>query len=276
MLNKNLLTVFHLPNLNCKEFGDLADQISYEKIDHYSKEDFVKKFEDRIKQYKFLKIQGLDNFCHKDLIIGCHHFIDNLLLKYNIKNLQIFEHDYNYYKRLKPDITYTNINTLSADKPLLMAMPFPGHLGLHNQFTEIMNKCEKLGVEVHLDGSWLPASFDVTYNMSYNCIKSVAMSLSKAYCMGWNRIGVRWSKQHDEQDSITIMNKFGMIPKISYQVGCLYLDHFSLDHLVSKYKKHYDIICKELKLRPSNIIHAAFSIDRSKLYGLKQLLENSI
>ncbi len=276
MLNKDLLTPFHLPALNCKEFEELARQISYEKINHYSIEDFIQIFEQRINQYKLIEIKGLDNFENKDLIIGCHHFIDNLLLNYNIKNLQIFEHDYNYYGRLEPNIIYTDINTLRAGKPLLMAMPFPGHLGLHKQFTDVMDKCERLGIEVHLDGSWLPASFDVTYNISYNCIKSIAMSLSKAYCMGWNRIGIRWSKQKNDQDSITIMNKFGMIPKISYQVGCLYLDNFSLDHLVSKYKKHYDIICKQLKLRPSNIIHAAFSIDRSKLYGTKRLLESSV
>ena len=157
-----------------------------------------------------------------------------------------------------------------------MAMPFPGHLGPHKQFAEIMNKCQALGVEVHLDGSWLPASFDVTYNVSYDCIKSIAMSLSKAYCMGWNRIGVRWSKQTDNKDSISIMNKSGMIPKISYQIGCLYLDNFELDHLITKFKSKYDTVCKELKLRPSNIIHAAFSIDRAELFGVKKLLENAV
>jgi hypothetical protein len=102
------------------------------------------------------------------------------------------------------------------------------------------------------------------------------MSLSKAYGMGWNRIGLRWSKQYDDYDSITIMNKANMIHKLSYQIGCFYLDNFSLDHLVNKYKAQYDVICKDLKLRPSNIIHAAFSIDRSQLYGVKELLVKSV
>jgi|TARA_A100001015_G_scaffold53159_1_gene58296 hypothetical protein len=276
MYNKNLLTPFHLPNLNCAEFTSLRDRISFDTVKHYTKDDFIEYFEERIGQYKLIKIEGLDRFKHKDLIMGCHHFIDNLLLKYNIENLQIFEHDYNYYKKLKPDIIYTTIDTISADKPLLMAMPFPGHLGLHRQFEDIMNKCEELGVEVHLDGSWLPASFNINYNLQYDCIKSVAMSLSKAYGMGWNRIGLRWSKQYDDYDSITIMNKANMIHKLSYQIGCFYLDNFSLDHLVNKYKAQYDVICKDLKLRPSNIIHAAFSIDRSQLYGVKELLVKSV
>jgi len=31
-------------------------------------------------------------------------------------------------------------------------------------------------------------------------------------------------------------------------------------------------ICRSLKLRPTNIIHAAMSIDRKRLYGLTNLL----
>ena len=276
MWNKELLTPFHLPNLNCKEFDDLRKKIAYENLNHYTKDTFYKKFEERIKEYKHVSIKGLESFKNKDLIIGVHHFIDNLLLQYNIDNLQIFEHDYNYYKRLKPQIQYTTLDTLQNDKPLLMAMPFPGHLTIHNQFTDIMEKCSDIGVDVHLDASWLPASFDIEYDISYKCIKSVAMSLSKAYCMGWNRIGIRWSKEHNPNDSVTIMNKYTMIPRLSYQIGCLYLEHFALDHIVQTYKLNYDELCKELKLRPSNIIHAAFSLDRSKLYGLQKLLESSV
>ena len=34
-------------------------------------------------------------------------------------------------------------------------------------------------------------------------------------------------------------------------------------------KDEYFKICKDLRLRPSNIIHACFSIDRSVLFGMK-------
>jgi len=276
MWNKDLLTAFHLPNLNCDNFDTLKESISYNKIKDYTKNNFISMYEDRIKQYKFISIKGLENFKYKDLIIGCHHFIDNLLIEHNIKNLQIFEHDYNYYKRVHPDITYTSVDSLKKGKPLLIAMPFPGHLNIHNQFKDILKKCEDFGIDVHIDASWIPSSFNVNYNISNSCIKSIAMSLSKSYCMGWNRIGIRWSKEYRGNDSISIMNKFDMIPKISYQIGCLYLETYPLDHIVQLYKKEYEILCKNLKLRPSNIIHAAFSLDRSTLYGVKNLLEKSI
>ena len=53
----------------------------------------------------------------------------------------------------------------------------------------------------------------------------------------------------------------------------MYLENYSLDHIVSLYKNDYDAACKFLKLRPSNIIHAMFSIDKNTLYGVKKLLE---
>lgn len=276
MWNKNLLDHFHLPNLNCKSFDLLKEKISYKQINHFTKDDFIYMFEKRIKECKFVSIKGLENFKEKELIIGCHHFIDNLLLEHNIKNLQIFEHDYSYYKKLYPNIKYVTYDSLEKGKPLLIAMPFPGHLGIHTQFNDILTKCDNYGIDVHIDASWVPSSFNINYDISNNCVKSIAMSLSKAYCMGWNRIGIRWSKEYKENDSICIMNKSHMIPVISYKIGCLFLENFELDYIVKIYKNQYEKLCKDLKLRPSNIIHAAFSIDKSKLFGLKKLLEDVI
>jgi hypothetical protein len=276
MWNKNLLDSLNLSNLNCKEFNLLREEISYKKINHFTEDDFISMFEQRIKEYKFVSIIGLEKFIKKQLIMGCHHFIDNLLLEYNIKNLQIFEHDYSYYKKLYPNIKYATYDSLENNKPLLIAMPFPGHLNIHNQFKDILKKCDDNNIDVHIDASWLPASFNAHYDISNNCVKSIAMSLSKAYCMGWNRIGIRWSKEYNENDSISIMNKSHMIPVISYKIGCLFLENFELDYIVKIYKNRYEKLCKDLKLRPSNIIHAAFSIDKSKLFGLKKLLEDVV
>ena len=47
------------------------------------------------------------------------------------------------------------------------------------------------------------------------------------------------------------------------------MDRFPIDYLCQTYKDEYFKICKELKLRPSNIIHACFSIDWKYLYGLR-------
>ena len=60
-----------------------------------------------------------------------------------------------------------------------------------------------------------------------------------------------------------------MIPKSLLSIAEYYMDHLPVDYLCETFKKEYFKICRELRLRPSNIIHACFSIDRKFLYGLQ-------
>jgi hypothetical protein len=204
--------------------------------------------------------------------MGCQHYIDNLIGRYGLSNLQIFEHDYHYYKKINPQITYTTFDKLESGKPLLIAFPFPGHLGPHRQMQEILEKCNKENIDVHLDCSWLVAAFDITFNFDQPCVKSFAMSLSKAYALHWNKIGLRWSRDKDVTDSIIFLNQAEGIPKTLMSVGEHYMDRLPIDYLCKTFKKQYFELCRELKLRPSKVIHACFSIDRKILYGLKNFL----
>jgi hypothetical protein len=136
--------------------------------------------------------------------------------------------------------------------------------------TEILQICTDKCIDVHLDCAWLTSAFDINFNFDQPCIKSFAMSFSKAYGLHWNKIGLRWSRTRDQTDSITILNNSSAISKANLYVATRYMQKFSIDHLVKKYKTQYLDICKDLKLRPSNIIHACFSLDRKFLYGMKK------
>ena len=120
--------------------------------------------------------------------------------------------------------------------PLLIAMPFPGHLGIHRQMTEILQICTDKCIDVHLDCAWLTSAFDINFNFDQPCIKSFAMSFSKAYDLHWNKIGLRWSRTCDQTDSITILNNSSAISKANLYVATRYMQKFSIDHLVKKYK----------------------------------------
>lgn len=275
MYNKSLLIEKKLPTIN----GDDSltqikkDFFNHNNIDKHdtSYDVFIEKFEKSLYENKSITIKGLDQFKHKDVIVGCQHFIDNIIMLNGLNNIQLLEHGYGYYKHLNPSIQYATLETLNNSKPLIIEYPFPGYLGKHIQFDQIIEKCNEENIKVHLDCAWLPASFDIDYVFSHPCIKSIGMSLSKCFGLGWNRIGVRWRKE-DIVDSITLQNNSEMISKTSVAIGSYYLSSLPMDYLISKYKNRYYDICKQLYLRPSNIIHAAFSIDKSKLFGLRDLL----
>lgn len=269
MYNKKLLITDSLPPLNDKEFDDLRSQIKVPDCRSINLDDFKSKAVKHFSNTTVNNLSGFESFPQHDITVGCQQYIDNLISKKGIKGLQIFKHDYHYYQKIDPMIEYVTVDTLRSDKPLIIALPFPGHLGTHRSMEEILDVCNKKNIDVHLDCAWLVSAFDITFDFNQPCVKSFAMSFSKAYSLHWNKVAIRWSRQVDQHDGITILNKSGSISRLSLYVANEYMDRFSIDHLCKKNMKKYYDVCKELKLRPSNIIHACFSIDRSKLYGLK-------
>lgn len=273
MYSKDKLIHPQLPTLNCKEFDQLRADIKVPDVREMDMEQRKKKLADHLQNNESNNLKGFEAFPQTDIILGCQQYIDNLVSKKGIDGLQIFEHDYHYYRKLNPKITYTTIDTLENDKPLLIAMPFPGHLAKHRQMDEILEICTKKNIDVHIDGAWLTSAFDIDFDFDQPCIKSFAMSFSKSYFMHWNKIGIRWSRELDNSDAVTIQNEVGGISRFNLFVATKYMEKFPIDYLCKKYKDQYFEICKALKLRPSNIIHACFSIDRKFLYGLKNFFD---
>lgn len=277
MYSKNYLLTGKLPSLNDPLFFKFHQEILsgnglYRGADTYDK--FIQMCQEYFLSSKINSLLGLDAVQSTDIILGCHHFIDNLILKHGLNNLQIFEHDYKYYARLNPNIIYAKVGELVAEKPVLIATPFPGALGLHPDWNKILDECDHKKIPVHIDGAWFSSAKNIHIDLSRPCIQSIGISLSKGLGLGWNRIGLRWSKTYDPTDSITIMNAFGMLPEIVVRIGISALQTIPVDYLWNKNEDQYQKICRELFLRPSNIIHAAFSIDRKTLYGLKDCFNN--
>jgi len=273
MYKKENLIQSGLPVLNPEEFRKLRANIVIRDIQNFDIESFKKGITNHFISNKSNTLKGFDAFSHQDIILGCQHFIDNLISKNGLKSLQILEHDYHYYKKLDPNISFANVETLERGKPLLIALPYPGHLAPHRQMKDILEICNDKLIDVHIDCAWLTSAFDVEFDFDQPCVKSFAMSFSKAYGLHWNKIGIRWSRTKDLNDAITIQNDSNGISRFNMYVAQEYMRHFPIDHLCQKYKTKYFDVCSTLKLRPSNIIHACFSIDRSRLYGLKNFFE---
>jgi hypothetical protein len=274
MYSKNDLITDSLPPLMDNKLSNLKMIVQSEPI---PRSDVYSTFINQAKHYFASsdrnKLPGLEQLVFVDATIGCTHFIDNLIQKYSLSGLQIFEHDYKYYQRLDPNIKFATVGNLVPCKPVLIAAPFPGYLDLHIQWEHILAECLEKDIDIHIDGCWMGAANDIKIDLGHPAIKSIGFSLSKSLGMHWNRIGLRFSKCNDTNDSITIQNKFGMIPECLMHNAVVAMDQVNIDYLWNTYEaKHMDI-CKQLYLRPSKIIYAAHSMDRKKLYGLKKLIE---
>ena len=218
-------------------------------------------------------IKGYDKFEHKELIIGVTQFIDNLIMKYGLKGLQIFEHDYTYYQRLDPDIKFAKIGQLTAEVPLIMSMPFAGHCDVHKNMQDILDECYEKNIDVHLDCAWLTCAENISFDFSHPNIKSFASSLSKAYSLDWNRIGIRWTKQKDDTDAITIYNNFKLYNDSLCKIGYHMVNKFPINYYWQTYRELYHYGCRQTYTFPTKIIWLTKGLD-GELFGMSKLLEH--
>lgn len=240
-------------------------------------EEFVKLYHEYIVNSECFELHNLDQFQHKEIITGCHHYIDGILISNGNKGVQVLEHDYKYYERLDPVRKWAVPGQLTPEQDLIIATPFPGYLGLHPEFDNILKEAEDKNINVHLDCAWLSCSNNIEIDVSSPCIKSIGTSMSKGFNAGWNRVGIRYTRTEDPTDPITIYNKSKMTPTSVIKNGILLLKHIPMDYMWNKYGSKYHSIIKEYNLDEGNILFAAYGKDRV-IYSITHLLleENQI
>jgi hypothetical protein len=197
-------------------------------------------------------LKGLDTFNRIDIINGCTQYIDNLYMQGPV---QVLPGDYRYHNRL--NLSYIkDVGSLIPDIPLIIAMPFPRIGAMHDDMTEILHECSIKNITVHIDGAWITCCKDISFDFNHDVIKSVGISLSKGLGLGWNRVGLRYTKE-SKIDSITIMNDFRMNLRATAMIGLHFVRNLPTDYLWNKYSESYYKICKDFNLTPTNSIYLA-------------------
>lgn len=197
-------------------------------------------------------ISGIDTFTRKDIIIGCTQFIDTLYMRGPV---QVLRGDYKYHERL--GLAYVkDVGSLITDIPLVIAMPFPRIGAPHDDMDEILYECQSKNIPVHIDGAWISCCKDISFNFDHPAIRSVGISLSKGLGLGWNRIGLRWTKETD-QDAITIMNDFNMNCRVLAKIGLHFLQKFPSDYLWQEYGHLNAQVCTDFNLTQTKSIYLA-------------------
>ena len=215
-------------------------------------ENFKREMEQWIVSSPFNTLTGLDSFARKDIINGCTQFIDTLYMQGPV---QILRGDYRYHERL--GLAYVkDVGSLIPDIPLIVAMPFPSIGAPHRDMEEILHECKIKNIEVHIDGAWISCCRDVTFDFSNDVIRSVGISLSKGLGLGWNRIGLRWTKNINA-DAITIMNDFHMNNRALVKIGLHFIRNLPSDYLWLTHSDRYYKVCRDFNLRPTHSIYLA-------------------
>lgn len=228
---------------------------------------FKRRFQSHLENSTLNNITGFDSFARTDICLGCAQYIDNLHIKHDV---QILEYEYNYHNRLNPTLVPKTLDTLEANKHLIISLPFCALGKTHPEMQLILDKCLEINSPVHIDGAWITAARNINIDLSHPAIKSFSVSMSKGYGLSaWNRIGLRWTKDIQE-DSITVLNDFAQINTYSVVIGNYFLQQLETDHLWKIHGDKYFKICNDFGLTPSDTIHMATK--DGKILGVAPLL----
>ncbi len=242
-MSDNLIDGLIADVMNGKLSKDITDKVY---------EDFKVECENWLLASKLNTLTGLDTFTRKDIIIGCTQFIDNLYMQGPV---QVLRGDYRYHERL--GLAYVkDVGSLIPDIPLIIAMPFPSIGAPHHDMEEILDEAKNKRIDVHVDGAWVTCCRGVVFDLSHPSIKSVAISLSKGCGLGWNRIGLRWTR-NVKADSISIMNDFNMNNRALAMIGLHFIRNLVPDYLWSTHESRYNKICQDFNLTPTKSIYLA-------------------
>ncbi len=212
---------------------------------------FKKEFIHCIINSSFNRLTGLENFSRIDICSGCTQFIDTIYMK---ELPQFIIGDYRYHDRLG---NYpSQISLLKQGVPLIIAMPFPSIGEVHPHMNDILDECLNKQIPVHIDGAWYSCSRDVEFDCNHMAITSIGISLSKGFGLGWNRVGLRWTRD-TKNDAITIMNDFNMINKADILIARHFIKNLEPDYLWKTHGDRYYKICRDFNLNPTKSIHLA-------------------
>ena len=211
---------------------------------------------------------GWDAFPCVDVILGCTHFIESLLIRHRGR-IQVLPGDYAYYGLM--GIHGTEAGQLEPGVPLLISLPNWRWADLRPEWPDVLRECEQKKIDIHIDMAWITVSRDIELDLDHPCIKSFGMSLSK-YSMEWNRIGLRWSRQRT-MDSVTIFNQYQGMPNANLtSCGAFVMKNLPRDYAWNTYQHAHEQVCQDHNLLPSRAIHVAHSPDRSQVWGIANLI----
>ena len=237
--------------------------------------DFVHSMPAWIAQNTMNKITGLDQY-QVDFSAGTTQSFDSFYYRHRLRRMRCFVGEYFYHLKtwISNDTPWSMISEsdpLSVGDALVVSLPFCDTGSQLENFDQVLERCNQLGIPVLVDCCYYPISYGIRADLSADCIDTVTFGLSKAFTVARLRIGVRFTKPgiFDGQklhDSIHYNNS------LSAWIGLKIIQQFSSDYVTRLYQTKQQQICAYLGLTPSQSVIFAIGDQSWSKYNRSNLL----
>ena len=254
-----------------KPFGNafaIADPLVLEKLntplsmlesiedDNISKK-FLEKYQSWILSTKNNTVTGLEKFPHACFTNGTTEAFDKFYAKYSTRRFRFFKGEFVYHRlscrNNNYDWAYLEDDKLNKNDVVIISLPFSDTGNKHKKLDYILHNCSALDIPVLLDCAYFGVCSDLDFNLTHDCIKEITFSLSKTFYSAYLRIGMRLTKE-DDDDPLFVTNKMGYINRPSAYMGLTLLENFSSDYIFDKYRQRQLDYCDILDVKPSNCV----------------------
>lgn len=245
------------------QFRQSLDMNTYPKDPHEYTRFFLKKIDEWINAHQHVRYLNLDSFSRKDAILGTTQTLDELHMLYG-KHIAVFSGEYKYHRRLT-DFTVKQIKSykeLTTGNVFVASYPSCITTNYLPEFDLLLNHCLKNNIPVHIDGAWFGQCRNFEFDVSHPAIHSVSVSLSKAFGLGSQRIGIRYSREK-VNGPISIMNDFEYCNVSDMWIGVETMDYFGVDYWWANYSDLYSKVCKDFNLEETDSIHVGWLTDEN-------------
>lgn len=238
----------------------------------------VELVEDFVQQYKYWiststnnKFIGLDNYQYACYSAATSVAFDKFYMKNSNKRFRCFRGEYIYHKiawRDKFNWAYIEDDELRTGDAVIISLPFADTGNKHIGHDEVLDTCERLGIPVLIDCCYFGVCSDIEFNLDYKCITDVAFSLSKAFPVAHARIGMRLTKE-DNDDTLFAYNKPGLMytNRLTASLGKRFIAEFSPDYMYNTYREKQLEYCQLTSTTPSNTVFFGIGDEKWQKYN---------
>jgi hypothetical protein len=200
-------------------------------------------------------LQGLDQFPHRAYSAGSVDAIISFVHRHGAKRrLRFSQAEFVAAKIASQSAdfewSFLEHGPIEHNDAVMISAPFSGSGNMHTDFEAMLDCCDSMDVPVFLDLSYWPISHSVALDLSRQCVKEVAFSLSKPLATQL-RLGLRLTRTHVD-DMLQVNSDLKIYNRVAVSVGMQLMKEFSIDWLLSKYLYRQVEVCNTLGIEPTN------------------------
>jgi len=267
-----------LPNLKDKLYGGVWSIRGIEQLN------FIKNIElSTVKVTQFLDdyyhwciqphtIHGIQNYKNLNYANGTTEVFDKFYHRHMHRRLRLWKGEYFYHQIqakvfFKDKFAWIDESPIMENDVVVVSMPFSDTGLIPNNYKAIMEECCLRNVPVMIDMAYLNLTGKMTYDVDYDCITTLATSLSKFFPVEADRIGMRMERYFvDDTLNAYTTNMVPYVNTRSVSLGHAIIKNFDPLYIYNKYKDQQEKLCNQLHVVQSNCV--MFGIDNQDLFSI--------